>query len=358
MTQDPRPVSPARPPSRVTGSFRVAIVGAATLKGKELAEVLSDRNFPRRDVKLLDDDESLGQLEAVGDEMSFVQAMRPEHFENVDFAFFASEESFTRRNWEMARRAGCAIVDLSFGLEGVAGAVLRSPWVERQLGRAASPDLEPAPVVVAHPASVVLGLLMLRAQRAGRLKAATATLYEPASEQGRRGMDELHEQTVNLLSFHELPRQVFDTQVAFNLVARYGQKAQLPLEAAERRVLDHYRRMLSQQAPVPALMLVQAPVFHGHAFSIYFEMEESVAVGDMAQALAGEHVLVSRVGEESPSTVSAAGQGDILLTCRRDASHENGVWVWAVADNLRIIAGTAVEIAEEMATARPRGKIQ
>ncbi|HSB76617.1 MAG TPA: Asd/ArgC dimerization domain-containing protein, partial [Terriglobales bacterium] len=100
------------------------------------------------------------------------------------------------------------------------------------------------------------------------------------------------------------------------------------------------------------------PVFHGHAFSIYFEMEESVAVGDMAQALAGEHVLVSRVGEESPSTVSAAGQGDILLTCRRDASHENGVWVWAVADNLRIIAGTAVEIAEEMATARPRGKIQ
>ena len=69
-------------------------------------------------------------------------------------------------------------------------------------------------------------------------------------------------------------------------------------------------------------------------------------------------MLVSRAGEESPSTVSAAGQGDILLACRRDASHENGFWVWAAADNLRITAGTAVEIAEEMATARPRGKIQ
>jgi len=358
MTQDSRPASSARPQSRAAGSFRVAIVGAATLKGKELAEVLSDRNFPRRDVKLLDDDESLGQLEAVGDEVSFVQAVRPEHFENVDFAFFTSEESFTRRHWEMARQAGCAIVDLSFGLENAPGAMLRSPWVERQLGRAPSPDLEPAPVVVAHPASVVLALLLLRAQKAGRLSSATATLYEPASEQGRRGMDELHEQTVNLLSFHDLPRQVFDTQVAFNLVARYGQKAPLPLEAAERRVLDHYQRITAGQALLPALMLVQAPIFHGHAFSIYFEMEETVSLGDMTQTLAGEHVLVSRAEEESPSTVSAAGQGDILLTCRSDASHENGFWVWAAADNLRITAGTAVEIAEEMATARPRGKIQ
>jgi aspartate-semialdehyde dehydrogenase len=358
MTQDSRPASPSRQPSHAVGSFRVAIVGAATLKGKELAEVLSDRNFPRRDVKLLDDDESLGQLEAVGDEMSFVQAIRPEHFENVDFAFFASEESFTRRHWEMARQAGCAIVDLSFGLENIPGAVLRSPWVERQLGRAPSPDLEPAPVVVAHPASVVLALLLLRTQKAGRVNSVTVTLYEPASEQGRRGMDELHEQTVNLLSFHELPRQVFDTQVAFNLVSRYGQKAHLPLEGAERRVLSHYQRLTAGQALLPALMLVQAPIFHGHAFSIYFEMAEMVSVGDMSQVLAGEHVLVSRGAEESPSTVSAAGQGDILLTCRHDASHQNGIWVWAAADNLRIVAGAAVEIAEEIATARPRGKIQ
>ncbi len=358
MKQDSRSAPPSRPQSPAAGSFRVAIVGAATLKGKELGEVLGDRNFPRRDVKLLDDDESLGQLEAVGDEVSFVQAVRPEHFEKVDFAFFTSDESFTRRNWELARRAGSAIVDLSFGLENVPGALLRSPWVERQLGRNSPPDLEPAPVVAAHPAAVVLALLVLRAQKAGKLRSATVMVYEPASEQGRRGVDELHEQTVNLLSFHELPRKVFDTQVAFNLVARYGEKALPSLEAAERRVLDHYRRITAGQALVPALMLVQAPVFHGHAFSIYFEMEESLSVGDMAQALAGEHVVVSRGAEESPSTITAAGQADILLTCRRDGSHENGIWVWAAADNLRIVANTAVEIAEEMATARPRGKIQ
>jgi len=61
-----------------TNLYRVAIVGAATLKGKEVAEILKDRNFPAVDVRLLDDDESLGRLEALGDEMTFIQSIRTE----------------------------------------------------------------------------------------------------------------------------------------------------------------------------------------------------------------------------------------------------------------------------------------
>jgi aspartate-semialdehyde dehydrogenase len=347
-----------RLPDLGSGNYRVAIVGAATLKGKELAEILGERKFFARDVKLLDDDESLGQLEAVGDEMSFVQAVRPEHFTNVDFAFFASDETFTRKYWDLPKRAGSSIVDLSFGLEGEPTATLRSPWVESQLGEKPSPELQPGPVVVAHPAAVMLALMVLRAQSVGKLTSVVATLYEPASEHGRRGMDELHEQTVNLLSFHELPKQIFDTQVAFNLVVRYGHKSPLALESVERRVLEHYKRITAEKALVPALMLVQAPIFHGHAISIYFETENLVSVGDLAQALAGEHVTVARIAEESPSTVNAAGQGDILLTVRRDGSRERGLWVWAAADNLRVAASSAIELAESMASIRPRGKIQ
>ena len=68
--------------------YRAAIVGAASLKGKELAELLNERNFPAADIRLLDDDESLGQLEAMGDEISFIQRVRAEQFEHVDFTFF------------------------------------------------------------------------------------------------------------------------------------------------------------------------------------------------------------------------------------------------------------------------------
>src|ERR1035438_5636569 len=81
---------------RGTDHYRVAIGGAASLMGKEIAEVLRDRNFPAVDIRLLDDDKSLGQLEAVGDEMSFIQSIRPEQFERVDFTFFAADPRATR----------------------------------------------------------------------------------------------------------------------------------------------------------------------------------------------------------------------------------------------------------------------
>src|SRR5437773_10908646 len=76
------------PRGRANQSVPDCYCGAATLKGKEIAEVLSDRNFPSADIKLLDDDESLGQLETAGEEISFIQSVRAEQFEHVDFTFF------------------------------------------------------------------------------------------------------------------------------------------------------------------------------------------------------------------------------------------------------------------------------
>src|SRR2546430_14515426 len=87
-------------PMRGGNLYRLAIVGAANLKGKEVAEVLSDRNFPSLDTKLLDDDESIGQLESIGDEVSFIQSVRSQHFDKVDFTFFSSDQDRTRRNWK------------------------------------------------------------------------------------------------------------------------------------------------------------------------------------------------------------------------------------------------------------------
>jgi len=345
---------------RGTNIYRVAIVGAASLKGKEIAEILRERNFPAVDVRLLDDDESLGQLEAVGDEMSFIQSVRSEQFEKVDFAFFAADQRSTRKNWKAARDLGDTIVDLSFALEDEPGASIRSPWIERQTGQPIAPELQPGPVVVAHPAATVLALLTLRVEKvnaAGKIERMIATVFEPASENGQRGMDELHEQTVNLLSFQELPKNVYDIQVAFNMVARYGERSNLSLQAVSERILKHYRQ-IAHGATEPALQVLHAPVFHGHGFSVYFEMEKPVALADFSAALAGEHVVVSASPEETPTSVSAAGQGDILVSLTSDASHKNGVWLWATTDNLRVAALTAVECAETLTASRPRGQIQ
>ncbi len=339
--------------------YRAAIVGAATLKGKEVAEMLNERNFPAVDVRLLDDDESIGQLEAAGDEINFIQSVRAEQFTHVDFTFFAADAECTRQNWKRARDAGSAIIDLSGALEEEAGANVRSVWVERERGEMWQPELQPAPCVVAHPAAVTLALLLLRARKAGGIRSAVATVFEPASEQGQKGMDELHRQTVNLLSFQQLPKDVFDEQVAFNMLARYGQKSQLSLESLEARVRRHYQKIAGADAPQPALMLLQPPVFHGHALAIFLEMEQTVDRERLSQALAGDHVVLAGAEDDSqPTNVNTAGQGNILVSLKSETARPEGIWLWAAADNLRIAAMTAVECAESMIATRPLGKIQ
>lgn len=343
--------------ARATNLYRLAIVGAASLLGKEIAEVTRDRNFPSVDIRLLDDDESLGKLEVVGDEVSFIQSIRSDQFEKVDFAYFAADPRSTKNNWKVARDLGDTIIDLTYALEEEEGASIRSPWIERQTGHLVAPDLQPGPVVIAHPAATVLALIGLRASKIANLRRTVANVFEPASERGQKGMDELHEQTVNLLSFQELPKNVFDIQVAFNMLARFGAASRHSLEAVAKRIVRHYRS-IAADAPLPALQVLQAPVFHGHGFSIYLETEKPVSVADLSNALAGEHVVVSSSQDESPTHVSAAGQGDILISVAPDASEKNGMWLWATTDNLRIAALTAVECAETMTAFRTTGQIQ
>ncbi len=258
-----------------------------------------------------------------------------------------------------AHDAGSAIVDLSGALEEEPGATVRSLWVERERGQVWQPELQPAPCVVAHPASVALALLLLRARKAGAIRNAIVTVFEPASEQGQKGMDELHQQTVNLLSFQSLPKDLFDAQVAFNMVARYGSGSKLSLDSLEARVRRHYQKLAGPDAPQPALMALQPPVFHGHALSIFLEMELPIDQEKLSQALGGDHVTLAGSEDDSqPSNVNAAGQANIMVSLKPESSRPNGIWLWAAVDNLRVAAVTAVECAESMIATRPVGKIQ
>jgi aspartate-semialdehyde dehydrogenase len=356
-------ITPSKPlfpnPASARGQlFRVVIVGAASLKGKEVAEVLSERNFPAVDVRLLDDDErAQGQLEALGDEVSFIQSVRPEQFEHVDFAFFAGNAKSTRKSWKIARDAGCTIIDLSGALESESGASVRSIWIERELGIVPPPDLQPGPCVIPHPGAIMLALLLLRLRKAGPLAQAIATLHEPASEIGQKGMDELHQQTVNLLSFQPLPKDVYDAQIAFNLLPRYGDSAENSLASISGRILRDLQRIGGPESLLASVNLLQAPVFHGLTASLFIELQRAADIEGVGKAITGDHIAAVPDGDP-PSNVSAAGQGDILVSVQKDALRANGFWLWAVADNLRLAALNAVECAESLAATRPVGKIQ
>src|SRR5277367_3214765 len=208
--------------------FRIAIVGAASIRGKQLNEALSESGFAASEFLLMDDQEALGQLEAVGDEITFIQPITADSFERVDFTFFAGAPELTRRHWQAALRAGSSIVDLSGGLEGEPGVLVCAPWLQEAMGEAAvaiAPNLHTPAVVSAHPAALVLALLLEGLQHLGAIRSVSATVLEPASEYGKAALDELHQQTVALLSFQSIPTKVYDVQVAFNTVAAFGDGA-------------------------------------------------------------------------------------------------------------------------------------
>lgn len=338
--------------------YKIAIVGASTLLGKELKDMLAESSLATADFVLLDEEEGLGQLDQLGDEITFVQPLGPDVFEHVDFTFFCGNETLTRKYWREALRAGSTVLDLSGALDMETGVLVRSPWVGAQ---DVSADLFTPAVVPAHPAALALALLMERLQTAVPVRSVAATVLLPASEFGRKAMDELHQQTVNLLSFQSIPRATFDAQSAYNLLCGFGENAKASLSALDARIRRQYYALGGRRLGPLALQTISAPVFHGHAFSIFAELERAVDLSTVEEALSGEHVDLVLEDTDSPSNLGATGQNDVLVRLRLEAGTRNEsarLWLWAASDNLRLFAQNAVECALELRRLRPQGTVQ
>ncbi len=349
--------------------YKIAIAGASTLLGRELKEALSESPLAAAEIVLLDEDKAEGQLDQVGDEVTFVQAIAADAFDRIDFTFFCGPEELTRKHWRTALRAGSTVLDLSGALDQETGVVVRAPWLDLQgLGtEAAAIDLFTPAVVPAHPAALALALVLERLQQAAPVRFAAATLLEPASEFGRAAMDELHQQTVSLLSFQGMPRSQYDAQAAYNLLSGLGETAKVSLAAVEARVRRHYAALSRNRWPALALQVISAPVFHGHTFSIAIELERPVEMAALEEALGRDHLDLVLEETDSPSNLAATGQDDVLVRLRpevnaapggRGAGQVSRLWLWAASDNLRLQAHNAVACALDLRRLRPQGTVQ
>jgi aspartate-semialdehyde dehydrogenase len=341
--------------------YKVALVGASSLLAKELKECLTESPLAGASFVLLDVAEAQGLLEQVGDEVTVVQVIGENSFEDVDFTFFAGSEELTRRFWRAALGAGSTVLDLTGVLDDEPGALVRAPWLSEGVG---SPDLLTKAVVPANAAALALALLMDRLQEVAEIRFVAATVLQPASEYAKEGLDELHQQTVSLLSFQNMPRAVFDTQVAYNTLASFGESATVNLARGEERIRRHYAVLAGDRLPELRLQLIYAPVFHGHTFSICIELEHAIPISTIEDALGGDHLDLVLEETDTPSNLAAAGQNDVLVWLKpeppvdRLRGETSRFWLWAASDNLRLAAQNAVECALDMRRLRPHGKVQ
>lgn len=176
------------------------------------------------------------------------------------------------------------------------------------------------------------------------------TLFPPVSERDQAGIDELETQTTNLLSFRPIEQTIFDAQVAFNLLSAYGMASKPSLADTRKEIAHEVAGYLSNSVSIPAIQLVQAPVFYGYAFSAFVELAEPVASTlEIEAALADCDVSIAAPDDLPPTNVSVAGESRIhVARVDPDPNSSTGVWIWGVADNLRMAATNAVRIAEEL----------
>jgi aspartate-semialdehyde dehydrogenase len=269
----------------------------------------------------------------------------------MQFAFFAGDRAFAARTWPLAHKAGATVIDLSGGLNEVPTAV---PWIPA-LDAVLAPPRPLAGKLFSSPSaaaimgcSVTAGLAVLRPVR------LALTFFQPVSERGQAGVEELESQTVSLLSFQSISQELYDAQVAFNLLPRYGEASREQLGDIRRNLAREVDCYLAGRIANPALQMIQAPVFYSVAMAGYAEFAEPPSASALHDALAKAAVQLS--GATPPvSNVSVAGEGHITLAhVEPDPLCSTGVWLWGAADNVRVAAVNAAQIAEELLAGTPQ----
>ncbi len=310
--------------------------------GRELREVLGEYQPTPRLILISTAVESASLLAADEDEPVVMAPLKADSLEGAAIAFLAGSAASSRRTLKLNPR--CAIIDLTAALEDRPDARLRAPLAESGI-----PDAPVHVSVIAHPAAIALAMFLSKAAQLARIRGAIVNIFEPASERGKAGIDELQQQTVSILAFKKLNTEVFDAQLAFSMLARYGEEATEPLEGVEQRIGRHLASLLAAwpSVPMPSLRLIQAPVFHGHSMSVWIEFEENPGAESLAEHL--EKLGIDVRPDDPPSNGGIAGQGGLSAGgFAPDPNNPRALWVWLVSDNLRLAAENAASVAREM----------
>lgn len=334
------------------GRKSVVIVGAETLLGKEIGELLEARGL---DVTLVASSETETGGESIltrsNEQPLVMSSLESADLASAQLVILAASKQSGSKVYEKIRAAKPApvLVDLTASLEDLAESRVRAPMVEGVTAPAGAAATGPVQTI-AHPAAIAVALLLIHLQKARAIRQSVIEIFEPVSERGKAGIDELQKQTVALLSFKPLPKEVFDAQASFNMLSQYGSEAPQSLEEIELKIDRHLASLLAPSgAPMPSLRLIQAPVFHGYSACLWVEFEENPGMDGIFQALGSSDIDVRTRDHEPPTNVGVAGQSGITVgSIAQDRNQPRAWWFWMVADNLQIAAENAGEVVREV----------
>ncbi len=330
--------------------YVVAVAGATGAVGEVMLQVLEERKFPVRRIKLLASERSVGKRLAFRGETVTVELLTAEAFAGVDVALFSAGASRSKEFAPAAWKSGTVVVDNS-------SAFRMDPEVPLVV-----PEINPHAIaqyakkgIIANPNCTTIVTLMALAPlyRYSRIRRVVASSYQAVSGAGAKALEEFKQQVRAWVKGEPIPVEVFAYQIAFNVIPHIDVFQENGYTKEEMKLVHETRKILEDDRILISPTTVRVPVFTAHSVSVHVETETKITPAkarELCAAFPGLQVQDDPANKQYPMPLFAAGKDDCYVgRIREDLAVENGLNLWVCGDQLRKGAAlNAVQIAERL----------
>lgn len=325
--------------------YRVAVVGATGLVGREMLKTLEERNFPVKSIKLFASERSEGQeLEFKGEKIKVLALKDNAEIKGIDIALFSAGSTVSGIFAPIFAQNGATVIDNS------------SKWRMDPDVPLIVPEVNPHRIkdikkgIIANPncSTIQLVVVLKPLHDRFKIKRVSVATYQSVSGAGKKAIDELTKQTISYFEMKDEIPGVFPKKIAFNLIPRIGKVFDDGNTEEENKMVNETKKIMEADIKVSS-MCVRVPVFVSHSEVAFVEFEKEFTVKDVEETLKnGKGIIVKNNTKEDdyPTPIEVAGKDEVFVG-RIKKTETGELAMWIVADNLRKGAAlNAVQIAE------------
>ena len=331
--------------------LNIAIVGATGNVGREIIQILEQKNLPIDNLYLLASSRSKGKKIEFKGEQLVVQDLSEFDFSKAKIGFFSPGGKISSEFAPVAAKAGCIVIDNSSYFRMHDDVPLIVPEVNAFVLKDFFQDAERSNIIANPNCSTIQMMVALKPLHdASIINRIVVSTYQSVSGAGKEAMDELFNQTQNVYTNKIIEKNKFTKQIAFNAIPHIDSFVENGNTKEEEKMINETKKILDKGINVSATC-VRVPVFISHAESINIEFDSPLdekKATELLKNFDGISVIDYRKDEGYITPIEAAGEDKVYVSrIRNDTSIENGLNIWVVADNLRKGAAlNAVQISE------------
>jgi aspartate-semialdehyde dehydrogenase len=330
--------------------YIVAVVGATGAVGSEMVSILEARNFPVKELRLYASERSEGKTIDFHGKPVTVRTLGEDVFKGIDIALFSAGGDRSKHFAPIAAKAGCVVIDNSSAWRMDTEVPLVVPEVNAH-------DLKWQKGIIANPncSTIQMVLPLKPIHDAAKIKRVVVTTFQSVSGTGKKAMDELLQQTSDVLNFKEIKPDVYPHQIAFNCIPHIDTFLEDGYTKEEVKMINETKKILGDDSIKVTATTVRVPVFRCHSESVNIETEKKISPDEARAILSGTDGIIVYDAPEKiiyPLAIDVVDKDETYVgRIREDNTVENGLNMWIVADNLRKGAAlNAVQIAEKLIT--------